>query len=326
MAREPRRTARWHRRKSSARDHRKESGTTPPAGWKATLLRVKANIGRHNVSLIAAGLALYALLATFPALFAIVSMYGLVTDAGRIAEQTQSLTSFLPTEAAEIIQTALRSIAEGQTGKLGIGAFVGFLLSLWSARKGMEALMIATNIVFGGKETRGFVKRIGVSLALTVAAVIGFLVILLLAVGAPLVWEFLGLSDAIKTALGLVQWVVLWLVIVLGLAIVYRFAPSRANAHWRWITVGSATAASLWVVGSLLFSLYVRNFGSYGETYGALASVVILLMWFYLSSYVVLIGAEIDATIEKQTSQPPAERPASHEHGLQRETARAPAH
>ena len=115
------------------------------------------------------------------------------------------------------------------------------------------------------------------------------------------------------------------LVIVLGLAIVYRFAPSRANAHWRWITVGSATAATLWVVASLLFSLYVRNFGSYGETYGALASVVILLMWFFLSSYVVLIGAEIDATVEKQTSQPPAERPA-HDNGLQRESARAAAH
>jgi membrane protein len=231
----------------------------------------------------------------------------------------------LPAEAAEIFQNALRSIAEGQNGKLGIGAIVGFLLALWSARKGMEALMIATNIVFSAKETRGFVKRVAVSLALTLAAVLGFVVILLVAVGAPLLWEYLGLGDAIKTALGLVQWAVLWLLIVLGLAIVYRFAPSRANAHWRWITVGSATAATLWVVASLLFSLYVRNFGSYGETYGALASVVILLLWFFLSSYVVMIGAEIDATIEKQTSQPPAERPAHH-HGLQRESARAPAH
>jgi membrane protein len=298
---------------------------TPPAGWKATLLRVKTNIGRHNVSLISAGLALYALLATFPALFAVVSMYGLFTDAGRIAEQSQSLTSFLPAEAASIFQTALRSIAEGQSGTLGIGAIVGFLLALWSARKGMEALMVATNIVFGAKETRGFLKRVAFSLALTLAAVIGFVAILLLGVAAPLLWEYLGLSDAIKAALGLVQWVVLWLVIVLGLAIVYRFAPSRANAHWRWITVGSATAATLWVVASLLFSLYVRDFGSYGETYGALASVVVLLLWFFLSSYVVLIGAEIDATIEKQTSQPPAERPA-HDHGLHRDSARAPAH
>jgi membrane protein len=298
---------------------------TPPAGWKATLLRVKTNIGRHNVSLISAGLALYALLATFPALFAIVSMYGLVTDASRIAEHTQSLTSFLPTEAAGIFQTALRSIAEGQSGKLGIGAIVGFLLALWSARKGMEALMIATNIVFSANETRGFVKRVAVSLALTLAAVLGFVVILLVAVGAPLLWQYLGLSDPTQTALGLIQWVVLWLVIVLGLAIVYRFAPTRAHAHWRWITVGSAVAASLWVVASLLFSLYVRNFGSYGETYGALSSVVILLLWFYLSSYVVLIGAEIDATVEKQTSQPPAASQAR-DRGLQRSSARAPAH
>jgi membrane protein len=312
-------------RRSRGGDDAGETGATPPAGWKATLLRVKTNIGRHNVSLISAGLALYALLAAFPALFAIVSMYGLFTDPSQIAEQTRSLTSFLPVEAAEILRNALSSIAEGQDGQLGIGAIIGFLLALWSARKGMEALMIATNIVFGAKETRGFVKRIAVSLALTLAAVLGFVVILLVGVGAPLLWQYLGLSEPIKTALGLVQWVVLWLVIVLGLAVVYRFAPSRANAHWRWITIGSAVAASLWVVASLLFSLYVRNFGSYGETYGALASVVILLMWFFLSSYVILIGAEIDATAEKQTSRPPAERPAR-DHGLQRDSARAPAH
>jgi membrane protein len=323
MAWEHRRTGSSQRR--AAQYERVKDETRPPPGWKTTLLRVKTDIGRDNVSLISAGLALYALLATFPALFAFVSMYGLVTDASQIPDQTRSLTSFLPTEAAEILQNALRSIAEGQTGTLGISAIVGLLLALWSARKGMEALMIATNIVFGAKETRGFVRRIAVSLGLTLAGVLGFVVLLLLAVAAPLLWEFLGFSDAIKAALGLVQWVALWLAIVLGLAIVYRFAPTRTNAHWRWITVGSAMAATLWVVASLLFSLYVRNFGSYGETYGALASVVMLLLWFFLSSYVVLIGAELDATIEKQTAKPPAEHPAD-DHGLQREATRAPAH
>jgi len=295
---------------------------TPPRGWKTTLSEVVRNRNRHNLSLISAGLAYYALLAAFPAMFAAVSLYGLVMAPDQIAQHMQSLTSLLPKEGADILQTGLTGLSNSRGGTLGIGAIVGFLLALFSARAGLDALMTATNIAYSAQEERGFIRRLLVSLALTFGAILGFVLLLLLGVAAPLVWKALGLSERLQWALEAVQWIVLWLVIAMGLAIVYRFAPCRKHTHWRWITVGSGTAALLWAVASLAFSVYVSHFGSYGKTYGAISGVVVLLLWFYLSSYVVLMGAEIDGTVEKQTANPPADPPAKR-HGLHRESAGA---
>ena len=178
------------------------------------------------------------------------------------------------------------------------------------------------NIAYSAQEERGLIRRMLVSLALTLGAILGFVLLLLLAVAAPLVWKAHGLSEHLQWALDAAQWAVLWLVIAVGLAIVYRFAPCRQHTHWRWITIGSATASLLWAVASLAFSVYASHFGSYGRTYGAISGVVVLLLWFYLSSYVVLIGAEIDGTVEKQTARPPAEPPAER-HGLHRQSAGA---
>jgi membrane protein len=295
---------------------------TPPRGWKTTLAEVWANRSRHNLSLISAGLAYYALLAAFPAMFAAVSVYGLIMSPAQIAQHMQSVTSLLPEEAANILQTGLMGLTESRSGTLSIGAIVGFLLALFSARAGLDALMTATNIAYSAEEKRGFIRRLLVSLALTVGAILGFVLLLLLAVAAPFIWKALGFSERLQWVLEAAQWVVLWLVIALGLAIVYRFAPCRKHTHWRWITVGSATSALLWAIASLAFSIYVSHFGSYGKTYGTISGVVVLLLWFYLSSYVILIGAEIDGTVEKQTARPPADPPAER-HGLRRQSAGA---
>jgi membrane protein len=295
---------------------------TPPRGWKTTLAEVFRNRSRHNLSLISAGLAYYALLAAFPAMFAVVSIYGLVMAPDEIAQHAQALTSLLPQQAADIFQTTLMGLADSRSRTLSIGAIFGFLLALYSARAGLDALMTATNIAYSAREARGLIRRLLVSLALTIGAILGFVLLLLLGVAAPLVWKALGLSEHLQWGLGVVQWVVLWFVIAMGLAIVYRFAPCRKHTHWRWITVGSATASLLWAITSLLFTVYVAHFGSYGRTYGAISGVVVLLLWFYLSSYVVLIGAEIDGTVEKQTARPPAEPPVER-HGLHRESAGA---
>jgi membrane protein len=286
----------WRRRERAAAEPARDA----PRGLWSLLGRIKANTGRDNVSLLAAGLALYALLATFPALFASVSLYGIVLDPARIAEQTRGVAAALPAEAAEILQGALTSIAQGQGTTLSVGLAIGVLLALWSARKGMVALMTAMNIVFHLEETRGMVRRMLVSLGLTVGAVVGFLLLVLLGVAAPVIFSVLGIGDAFRVALSALRWLVLWGGVVLGLNIVYRFAPNRADANWRWITYGSASAATLWLVGSVAFSQYVSRFGSYADTYGALAGVVILLLWFYLSGWAVLLGAEIDATLERR--------------------------
>jgi membrane protein len=273
----------------------------PARGWFDVLKRVFKETSRDNVSLIAAGLALYALLAVFPALAAAVSLYGLVSSPDQIAGQIQNLSGVLPQQAADILRTALQNLASQQSQALGAGAIIGVLVALWSARKGMVALMTATNVAYDEEEERGFFKKLFVSLAFTVAAVVGFVLIVALAAAVPLALRALGLPDVVQTILGVLRWVVLWFLVVFALAVVYRFAPDRDHPKWSWVTWGSAAAATLWLVVSLLFSLYVRNFGNYGETYGALGGVVVLLMWFYLSAFVVVLGAEINAELEHQT-------------------------
>jgi membrane protein len=273
----------------------------PGRGWLDILLRVKNELAQDNVSLIASGLALYALLAAFPALGAAVSIYGLFASPGEIAQQMQQFATFLPADASQILEQQLQELSAHNDNTLGVGVALGVILALWSARKGMVALMTATNVAYGEKEERGFFKQILVSLAFTLGAVVGFLVVLLLGVAVPLVLEALPLGPATEVSILVLRWAVLWLIAVSGLAIVYRYAPDRKEAKWRWVTWGSAISATLWLIGSALFAVYVRNSGSYGETYGALGGVVVLLMWFYLSGYIIILGAEINSEMERQT-------------------------
>lgn len=281
--------------------HAERPRDIPARGWKDVLVRVKEEATRDNASLVAAGLALYALLAVFPALAASVSLYGLFASPDQIASQVDNLAGVLPQQASEILRTALQNLARQQGQALGVGAGIGFVLALWSARKGMVALMTAMNIAYDEDEERGFFRQLFVSLAFTLAAVLGFVLLVGLAVALPLTMKALGLPDILQTIFSLARWVALWFLVVLALAVVYRFAPDRDEPKWRWVSWGSAIAATLWLIGSVLFALYVHNFGSYGETYGALGGVVVLLLWFYLSAYIVVLGAEINSEMEHQT-------------------------
>jgi membrane protein len=275
----------------------------PARGWRDIAMRVKNEMAADNVDIIAGGLALYALLAVFPALAAAVSIYGLFSSPAEIANHLQQVSAALPEDASRILQQQLSSLSQRPQDTLSFGIIVGIALALWSARKGMVALMNATNIAYDEEERRGFFKQLLVSLAFTIGAVIGFLAVLLLAVAVPFALSFLPLGPAAEIVLLAARWALLFGVAVLGLAIVYRFAPDRNRAQWRWITPGSLIAATLWLIGSALFALYVRNWGSYGETYGALGGVVVLLMWFYLSGYIIILGAEINSELERQTKK-----------------------
>jgi membrane protein len=255
------------------------------------------------VSIIAAGLALYALLAVFPALAAAVSIYGLFASPAAIADHLQQAAAALPQDAMQILQQQLSELSQHPNDTLSIGVMVGILLALWSARKGMVALMTATNVAYDEEEERGFFKQLFISSAFTLGAIVGFLAVLLLGVAVPIGLSFIPLGSAAEIVLLAVRWAILFGIAVFGLALVYRFAPDRQAARWKWITPGSTIAAVLWLMGSALFAVYVRNWGSYGETYGALGGVVVLLMWFYLSGYVVILGAEINAEMERQTKK-----------------------
>ncbi|MGH8327623.1 MAG: YihY/virulence factor BrkB family protein [Steroidobacteraceae bacterium] len=274
----------------------------PRAGWRDILLRVWHRIGEDNLSLVSAGVALNTLLAVFPAMAVLASVYGMFASPAEVAKEIAPFYGILPHDAASLIQTQLEALARPRNQTLGIGAIVSFVVSIYYSSQGVSALMSATNIAYSERERRSFIKLILVAIGFAVGAVIGFVLMLLLTLAVPLALQRLPLPGFVSMAALVLRWILLWLFAVFGLAIVYRYAPSRENAQWRWVTWGSVVAATLWLVASILFSLYVRDFGSYGRTYGALGSVIVLIMWFYLQGYAIVLGAEFNAEAEHQTA------------------------
>ena len=275
----------------------------PPRGWKEVAWRVKDEIDRDNMSIIAAGCAFYALLALFPGITALVSIYGLVADPATVEQQMASIQGVLPQAAFEIIQGQAHAVATTGSTALSWGAVIAILLALYSASAGIRTLFTALNIAYEEEEQRGFVRFYLVSLVFTLAAIVFVVMGLTVIVGVPNLLKVLPLGPAGEWLIRAASWLLLLCGIAVGLALIYRFGPSRAPARWRWLTPGSIVAAVLWLLASLLFSVYAANFGSYNETYGALAGVIILIMWLYISAFVVLLGAEINSELELQTER-----------------------
>jgi membrane protein len=207
----------------------------------------------------------------------------------------------LPPQAAEVLLTQLHDLASTDRTALGFGAIAGLLLALWSASAAVRTLMEALNVAYDEEESRGFIRFYGTALLLTLAGIVGVILAIGLVVALPAVLGLAGPSSVVDILLRIVRWPILALLAIVGFAVVYRYGPSRREPRWRWVSWGATVAVALWIVGSALFSLYVTRFGNYNETYGAAGAVVILLMWFLLSSYAILIGAEINAATERQT-------------------------
>ena len=281
----------------------------PKQGWRDIFTRVRQNLGRDNTSVVAAGIGLHALLAVFPVLAVVVSVYGMFASPQNVANDLQFFLSALPDDAAKLLTTQLQSLAASRNHTLGFGAVAATLLALWNSRKGMGAVMTATNIAYKEKEQRGFLYKLFLSIAFSLAAILIFAVMLMVGVAVPLLLQQASLGRAAATALLISRWVVLWSFAVLGFSFAYRYAPDRQRPKWRWVTLGSVIAASVWILGSLAFSEYVRNFGSYGKTYGALGGVIVLIMWFYLMGFTIVLGAEINAEAEHQTAVDTTEGP-----------------
>ncbi len=273
----------------------------PARGWWDISWRVIKRIGNDNVTLVAGGVAMYVLLSIFPGLAALVSIYGLFASPADIAQHMKDFGGVLPPGAWDIFDTQLQAMAHHSQTTLTTAAVVAVLISLWSARSAMAALMTATNIAYGEREKRSFILQIALSLAFTLAALLGFLLTLLLAIAIPVVLKVLGTSMVVTIVADVLRFAVLWCVAMLGLAVIYRYAPAREHAQWRWVTWGSAIAATVWLAASALFAVYVQTFGNYGKTYGALGGVIALLVWFYISSLIVVLGAETNAEMERQT-------------------------
>jgi peptide deformylase len=239
----------------------------PRAGWRDILLRVWRRLGQDNVSLIAAGVALNTLLAVFPAMAVLASVYGMFASPAKVARDIAPFYGILPHDAASIIQTQLQALARPRDRTLGIAATVSLVVSIYYSSQGVSALMSATNIAYAERERRSYFKVILVALCFALGGVVGFVLMLLLTVAVPLGLEHLPMPGFVSLLVLALRWVLLWAFAVLGLAVVYRYAPSRENAQWRWVSWGSVIAATLWLLSSFLFSLYVRDFGSYSRTY-----------------------------------------------------------
>lgn len=270
-------------------------------GWKDVASRVRGEMKSDNVGLIAAGVAFYGFFALFPTLFALVALYGLVADPGQIEEQITAMGSAVPGNVQTLVGTQLQRLASTSSTALGWGLVISLLIAFWSSSKGVRGLMEALNIAYDEDERRGFVKRTAVTLLLTVGGIIVVILAIALVVAVPAVLGYVGLGAGGRIVAQIVRWVVLIGLILGGLAVVYRLAPCRSSPRWRWVTPGSIVAAALWLLASVGFSIYVHFFASYQKTFGSLAAVAVLLMWFYISAYVVIIGAEINAESEHQT-------------------------
>lgn len=275
----------------------------PKLGWKDILLRTKKRLNQDYISLVSAGVAFYALLAIFPALAAVISIYGLVADPASIEQQITGVMTVLPPEAADILKQQLQSLASKPAAGLGIGVVIGILLALWSAAKGIKALLQGLNIAYSEHERRGVLKLNAMALLLTFGGVVFAIVALGLIAVLPAVVNLLHLQGIIATAVTWLSWPLLLVAVMVALAVVYRYGPSREQPRWRWLNLGVIVATTLWLVGSFLFSVYVTNFGSYSKTYGSVGAIVILMLWFFLSAYAILLGAELNAEIEHQTAR-----------------------
>lgn len=274
----------------------------PLRGWKDILLRVYDNISEHRVLALAAGMTYYSLLAIFPALAALVAIYGLFSDPSSIAKHLDQVSGFLPGGALDVAREQLTRVASRGNQTLGLTFAIGLAISLWSANTAMKSLFDTLNIVYGEKEKRGFVKLNAASLAFTLAGIAFVLVALGAVVVLPVVLNFVGLSEAADLLVRIVRWPTMFVVVALALALIYRFGPSREAPRWRWITWGSAVATVLWLGASALFSWYAANFGKFNETYGSLGAAIGFMTWLWISAIVTLIGAELDAEMEHQTA------------------------
>ena len=275
----------------------------PARGWLQIGKRTFQQIGEDRVMDEAASVTFYTLLALFPALAALVSLYGLVADPRTISDNLNAVSGFVPGGGMQIIGDQLKSLTSGPPKALGFGVVFGLATSLWSANAGIKGLFDALNVVYDEKEERSFVRRTLITLGFTIGALIFLIAVMAGLVALPAALNIVGLQQTTATLLKLARWPILLVLLALLLAFVYRYGPSRHPARWRWVTWGGSAATIVWLLVSLLFSYYVEHFGNYNKTYGSLGAAVGFMTWIWISTIVVLSGAELNAEMEHQTAR-----------------------
>lgn len=274
----------------------------PYRGWRDILIRTFNEFFADRVLSLSAGVTFYTLLAIFPALAAFISLYGLFLDPASIQSQLEAASWFLPAGAIEVMRDQIARLLANGPSSLGLRFFFSLALALWSANAGTKAVIEALNIAYEEEERRSFVRLTLTTLGFTLAAILFAVVALAAVVALPLVLKVLYLPSGTEWLISLLRWPALAVVVAFVITVVYRFGPCRQRPQWRWVSMGSAVAAVLWLAASVGFSWYVSRFASYEQTYGSLGAVVGFMVWIWLSVTVVLLGAELNAEIEHQTA------------------------
>ncbi|WP_235519817.1 YihY/virulence factor BrkB family protein [Sphingomonas sp. Leaf22] len=275
----------------------------PWPAWRAILIRVYTMVGYHNLTLMAAGVAFYAFLSFVPLLGAIVMTYGLVADPSTVSRHMETIFELVPADAARLISDQLIAVVTTASSQAGFGLAIALLLSIYGAMRAASAIIQALNVIYEEEDERNIITTTLLSAMITVAAI--FAAVVGIVSAGVLTWirtqtEFLGTAGAV--VIQGATWIVAGSIASAAIAFAYRYGPDRARARWRWLSVGSVAATVLWLLATVLFGLYAANFANYNATYGALGAVVVLLMWLFVSSFAILIGAEINAEAERQTA------------------------
>jgi membrane protein len=293
--------------RANAANDRGGSASTPaqiPArGWKEILLRIFHGIGEDRILAISAGVTFFILLAIFPAIAGLIALYGLYADPQTISQHLNAASGVLPEGGLQIIREQIERLTSQPSQRLGLATFIGLAIALWSANGGMKALFDALNVVYHEKEKRGFVRLNAISLTFTLGAILFVLVAFAALTVLPVVLNSFGLSRATELVVKVGRWPLLFIVVTMAIAVIYRFGASRDEPKWRWLTPGSIFAAAIWLAASLLFSWYTENFGNYNETYGSLGAAIGFMTWLWISTMVILIGAKLNAETEHQTAR-----------------------
>ncbi|MDN5872387.1 MAG: YihY/virulence factor BrkB family protein [Nitrococcus sp.] len=272
------------------------------SGWRDIALRVWNNVSDHNILILAAAVAFYAFLSIFPALVAIVSIYGLIANPADVQTQFSHYGGILPEEARTLISQQLQRITASASSTMSAGLVLGLLFALWTATQVTKAFITALNVVYAEKEKRGILQFNQVALLMTFGGIILAVLALALIVVLPIVLSTLDLPAALSALLSYLPWLLLAGCFILWLTVLFRYGPSRKEPQWNWVSLGSIATTVLWIIASILFSFYVSNFGQYNTTYGSIGAIIILLLWFYVTAFVVLLGAELNAGMEHQTT------------------------
>ncbi|CAN7221943.1 YihY/virulence factor BrkB family protein [Phenylobacterium sp. LjRoot219] len=272
----------------------------PPDGWKDVLWRTWHEFGRDRVMAISAGVTFYTLLAIFPATAAFVSLYGLFFDVDQVSAQLSDLAAFVPASALSLIEGQMVRLATARTDALSLAFVVSLFLSVWAANASMNALFLGLNVVYGEREKRNFFYRRVVTYGFTFAGLVFATAATAILVAVPIVLRLLELGETLLVPL---RWLLLLLLTACVFAVVYRYGPSRRPARWSWVMLGAGAAAVAWIVTSLGFSWWVNHLANFDATYGPLGTVMVFMMWIWVSIVVVLLGGELNAEMEHQTAR-----------------------